>query len=135
MLPLCLQETPTPVVRQLMVDDDAITAWWGTPVECASAIARRRREGVLPASHHGEALRRLGRMAAAWITVAASVRVRDRALRLVEVHPLRAGDALQLAAALVWAEESPAGRQLVTLAERLREAGRREGFTVLPEEL
>jgi hypothetical protein len=120
-------------VRRLIVEDPNVAVWWGTPVEIAAAIARRRREGVLPAAHHREAARRLGQMARAWTTVAASLPVRARALRLVEVHPLRAADALQLAAALVWADESPAGRELVTLDERLGEAARREGFMVRPE--
>ena len=39
--------------------------------------------------------------------------VRRRAGRLVAAHPLRAADALQLAAALVWCEEQPAGEAFV----------------------
>ena len=52
---------------------------------------------------------------------------------MVKVHDLRAGDAFQLAAALVWAEDAPLGRTLVSLDQRLREAAQREGFAVLPE--
>jgi hypothetical protein len=46
---------------------------------------------------------------------------------------LRAADALQLAAALIWCEEQPAGEVFVCLDDRLREAARREGFTLVPE--
>lgn len=134
-VPLCVRETLTPSVRRLIVEDPDAAVWWGTAVEIAAALARRRREGKLPPSTHATALGRLQKMAAGWITVAATSPVRDRALRLVAVHPLRAADALQLAAALIWAEETPAGRQLVTLDERLREAARREGFTVRPTAL
>ena len=58
--------------------------------------------------------------------------VRRRAARLAGVHPLRAADALQLAAALVWCEEQPHGETVVSLDSRLREAARSEGFEILP---
>jgi hypothetical protein len=56
-----------------------------------------------------------------------------KALRLLGVHPLRAADALQLAAALILVRDDPAGRAFVCLDERLREAALLEGFRVLPE--
>jgi uncharacterized protein len=46
---------------------------------------------------------------------------------------MRAADALQLAAALVWCDEQPQGEVFVTLDERLADTARREGFTTLPE--
>jgi hypothetical protein len=45
---------------------------------------------------------------------------------------LRATDALQLAAALVWCDETPRGEPFVCLDERLGDAARREGFRLLP---
>ncbi len=65
-------------------------------------------------------------------TVAASEEVRRRAGRLLAVHPLRAADALQLAAALVSCEDEPTGENLVCLDDRLRNAALREGFRLLP---
>ena len=59
-----------------------------------------------------------------------SERVRQRALRLLRVHPLRAADALQLAAALVAASEEPADLELVSSDARLSAAARQEGFVV-----
>jgi hypothetical protein len=47
-------------------------------------------------------------------------------------HPLRAADTLQLAAALIWAEETPQGLEIVCLDQNLREAALKEGFTLLP---
>jgi hypothetical protein len=47
------------------------------------------------------------------------------------VHPLRAADALQLAAAYVIAERRPATLEVVTLDERLRLAAMKEGFVTL----
>ncbi len=135
LVPVCVTERPSEIVHELADEDDAIVVWWGTPVECAAAFARRRREGTLSEAGYREALTVLGQLESAWVTMGATNRLRDRAQRLVGVHPLRAADALQLAAALVWAEESPAGRQLVSLDQRLCEAARREGFRVLPEEV
>jgi len=54
--------------------------------------------------------------------------VREQALRLRRLHPLRATDALQLAAAYEWAGTLPGGA-FVTLDDRQRDAARREGLT------
>ena len=50
----------------------------------------------------------------------------------LSIHPLRTADALQLAAALIWAQESPQGLEFVCLDQNLREAAPREGFSILP---
>jgi hypothetical protein len=57
--------------------------------------------------------------------------VRRTAERLLRTHPLRAADALQLAAALIAADHDPTSLAIVCLDERLRVAARREGFIVL----
>lgn len=54
-----------------------------------------------------------------------------RAVRLVRRHPLRAADALQLAAALMATGEHPERLDLVSSDDRLSAAARREGFRVL----
>jgi hypothetical protein len=69
-----------------------------------------------------------------WSEVQPTELVRQRAERLLQVHPLRAADSFQLAAALIWAQESPLGLHLVCMDQNLREAARKEGFTVLPQE-
>ena len=76
----------------------------------------------------------LQQLAQTWIEIEPGGALRERALRLLASHNLRAADALQLAAALVWAEERPAGRIFICLDARLREAARLDGFTVLPED-
>jgi predicted nucleic acid-binding protein len=73
-------------------------------------------------------------LVALWTEIQPGEVLRERALRLLASHNLRAADALQLAAALVWAEERPAGRIFICLDARLREAARLDGFTVLPED-
>jgi hypothetical protein len=57
--------------------------------------------------------------------------IRETATRFVRVHPLRAADAFQLAAAYLATERRPAVLPFVTLDERLAVAARKEGFTVL----
>ncbi len=56
--------------------------------------------------------------------------VRVNAQRLLRVHPLRAADSLQLAAAWVASEHEPPTLELVSLDHRLNEAASREGFRV-----
>jgi len=104
--------------------------WWGTPVECAAALARREREGTLDLADTGVALDRLRDVAAAWQEIAPSDSVRTTAQRLLRVHPLRSADSLQLAAAIVAAEHEPATLEFVSLDDRLSEAASREGFPV-----
>ena len=48
---------------------------------------------------------------------------------------LLAADAMQLAAALVWADGNPDQRGFVCLDQRLREAARSEGFSLFPRDL
>ena len=57
---------------------------------------------------------------------------RQRAERLLMVHPLRAADAFERASALIWTEESPLGSEIVCLGQNLREAATKERFTFLP---
>ncbi|MFQ6046721.1 MAG: type II toxin-antitoxin system VapC family toxin [Gemmatimonadales bacterium] len=132
LVPLLSNQPYTDAMREIAAGDPTIGVWWGTPVECASALARLWRQRVIGAEAHEQAHRRLRRLAGEWYTVEATRELRELALRQLRTHPLRAGDALQLAAALVWAEESPTGREMVSLDERLRDAALREGFEVLP---
>lgn len=133
LVPLCVSEPATPAVQALFERDRAAVVWWGTAVEGASALARQRREGRLSAEKHTQADASLNDMRRAAFTIDPSPPIRERAIRLVRVHPLRAADALQLAAALAWAGDSPAGHEFVSLDQRLRDAALREGFRVLPE--
>lgn len=131
-LPLCLQESESDRLRRVAKTDEDIAVWWASPVECVSAVARRRREGVLSSEAETQALAALAVLFGECSEIQPSESVRQRAQRLLRAHPLRAADALQLAAALIWADESPAGLEFVCLDQNLREAASREGFKVLP---
>jgi hypothetical protein len=93
---------------------------------------RRAREGALDVAGRSVARTALGELAAAWTEIAALGPVRERALRLVATHPLRAVDAMQLGAALVAVMDRPSGHAFVCSDVRLREAAAREGFFVRP---
>jgi hypothetical protein len=112
--------------------DDDVHAWWGSRVECTSMIARLLREGRLNAMSAQQTRAALQQLWSTIQEVAPTEDVRARAERCLAVHPLRAADALQIGAALIWARERPQGVEFVSLDTRLREAAAREGFTVLP---
>lgn len=130
-VPLLLAEPQRPALLAELERDPVMLVWWGTPVECTSAIARREREGALGLTEARGALQRLKSLSLSWQEVLPSEAVRGTALRLLRVHPLRAADSLQLAAAVVAAEQDPATLPLLSLDERLRDAAAREGFQVL----
>ena len=128
---LCIEENDTKTLRRLARGD--LVTWSVSAVEIASAIERRRREGKLTRVEHTVARTALTQLAAAWTKISALAPVRDRALRLVATHALRASDAMQLGAALVAVGDRPGGHAFVCADRRLRDAGLREGFHVLPE--
>src|SRR5712664_1862039 len=105
--------------------------WWGSEVECLSALARLERADVLDAKGIALASDRLKQLANGWHEIEPNEIVRENAMRFLRVHPLRAADALQLAAAFMAAERRPASLDIVALDDRLATAARREGFVVL----
>jgi hypothetical protein len=130
-VPLLVAETTTARLQVLAQSDADMLAWWGSAVECASALARLEREAALDAKGAELAFQRLKLIADAWHEIEPSEVVRENAVRFLRVHPLRAADALQLAAAFVAAERRPASPQVVTLDTRLADAMRKEGFSLI----
>ncbi len=130
-VPLIIAEQSTQDLQALAVKDSAMLVWWGSAVECVSALARLERDGALNAHSVTLALQRLRALSSSWHEVDPSDEIRETAARLLRVHPLRAADALQLAAAFAAAEQRPMSLELVTLDDRLGNAARKEGFTVI----
>ena len=87
-------------------------------------------EGNLDSADLGPALEQLQDFAATWVEIRPLQRVRQRAIRLLRVHPLRGADALQLAAALTASAEEPSNLDVVSSDARLSDAARQEGFRV-----
>lgn len=131
LVPLLAEEASSLAMRRLFEDDREVLVWWAARVECASALARRVREGRLVRKDAVLAEQRLRRLSQVWAEVAPTEPVRTAAQRLLRVHPLRAADALQLAAAVVASEQQAASLELITLDDRLAEAAEREGFIVV----
>jgi uncharacterized protein len=130
LVPLLVAEPTTSALQALALRDAEMLVWWGSAVECASALARLERDGLLAAAGAALAYDRLRRLVDGWHEIEPAEIVRETAIRFVRVHPLRAADALQLAAAFIAAEHRPPSLQVVTLDERLAEAARREGFVL-----
>jgi len=131
LLPLLVPGVRSEQFIKLMREDPATAVWWATPAECASLLARLEREGRLTDSDWVVARERLKAAARGWTEVPPGERVRNQAARLLRLHPLRAADALQLAAAVVLADFEPAALPFVTLDAQLGAAASREGFEVL----
>ena len=130
-VPLLIEERSSQALRALLTDDPLMVVWWATPTECASALARLNREGLLDAQSVRSAHKRLSQLVANWQEVDPHDEVRETAARFVRVHPLRAADALQLAAAFVAAARRPSSLEMVVLDERLAAAAQKEGFSVV----
>lgn len=130
---LLVVEATSEAVRLEHARDIDMSTWWGSEVECVSALARLEREGRVSPPAMTDALRRLDQLASGWAEVQPTDRLRTAALRLLRVHSLRAGDALQLAAASAAAEDHPRSLPFVTRDVRLALAADREGFpTTVP---
>lgn len=128
--PLLVEETDSLLRENHLREDNDMLVWYGTLAELESALNRRKREGALKPDGERAARRKLENLEDAWLEVQPTVVVRERALRLLRVHPLRAADAFQLAAALVATSEQPRGHVFYTNDARLKDTAAAEGFTV-----
>lgn len=132
-VPLLLHDPASARCDRWLAEDSDVALWTLTPVEVSSALYRLVREGALAERAALQAEARVEQLVRACAVVVNVEEVKARARRLLRVHQLRAADALQLGAALAWADDEPAGRGLCTFDERLALAAAREGFEVLAE--
>ncbi len=133
-VPLCVNEPRSATVKALLVGDSSMVIWWTTRTECISALMRRVREGGLRRAGERQARRVLGTLAKSWMEIQPSEALREAAERLLGVHPLRAADAFQLAAAFQSCQWRTTDMPLVSFDARMREAAYKEGFILLPSE-
>lgn len=134
-IPLCIEEPRTGVVREIAGNDGSLVVWWGSIIECHSAFARLSRDGFLKPEEEEEIGEILSSLDSVWTEIEPGEEIKDMAIRLLKNHPLRAADSQQLAAALIWADKKPKGHSFVCFDMKLREAARREGFSLLPAKL
>lgn len=127
-VPLLVDESVSAGRMRQLEADAAMLVWWATPVECVSALQRLVREGGLDASGYADAITRLRELEQHWHEIEPTMQVRQQAERLLRLHPLRAMDALQLAAAIIAADYEPSGFHFATGDQRLSAAATKEGF-------
>jgi predicted nucleic acid-binding protein len=132
-VPLCCAQSATALGRRLLADLGRIVAWWGTPVEARGAFARLVRDGDLTPVQRVNAIKLLDQLRRSWDEILPTEAVRVIAESLPDDYALRAGDAWQLAAALVWCRERSRRRPFVCLDKRLAKAASDMGFTVHPK--
>jgi hypothetical protein len=129
-VPLLVEQSASSRAVAWLSDDDSMVLWTLTPVEVASALRRLVREQAIDEDVARLAEARMGEVLRACHLVIDVEPVKALAGRLLRLHPLRAFDALQLGAAMHWAEGQPEARLLHTLDGRLARAAEREGFVV-----
>lgn len=133
-IPLCVSEPRSVTVKDILLKDPSIAAWWATRTECVSALTRQLRERGLSVVGERQAREVLHTLANTWTEIQPTETLRELAERSLAVHALRAADSFQLAAALQWCQRQTREATLVSFDIRLREAAHREGFTVQPAE-
>lgn len=131
-VPLAVNEERSEDMRRLLTEDVEQVVWWGTRTECVSALSRKAREGVVGPLGEARARVVLFYLAEAWNEVLPSYALRAEAERFLGQHPLKAADALQLAAAFAWCGGNPEGNGFVCLDRQLHRAAEAEGFSLLP---
>jgi predicted nucleic acid-binding protein len=97
------------------------------------AISRISREGSLDEENEEEARALLALLSEDWREVQPTDEVRSLAALISQRHPLKAANALQLAAAFIWRESTDEDSEFVCLDDRLRPTASDEGFEVLPK--
>lgn len=127
-VPLLVEQSHSREMEKLIEQDPDIVTWWGSSIECFSALMRLVRQGRLNSSGAQAAERRLRELRKGWNEVLPTEACRRAAERMLRVHPLRAADAQQLAAALIASDNEPSMLEVVCLDQRLTEALRKEGF-------
>ncbi len=131
-VPICLYQSTSQRARQISRQTSDVKAvWWGTMAEVRSAFARALRNSRSNTSEHARALRHLQKISQSWREIEPLPKVRELTLQLLDAHPLRTGDAFQLAAALYWCDEKPRRKVFVCFDDRLAEAANDLGFQVL----
>lgn len=130
LVPLCCRQAASAEARLLARRYGRMVVWWGTRVEALAALARLRREGALSEDGFRQTRARLSALSRAWSELLPVESVRQQAEELLARYPIRAADALQLAAALVWCRGRPQRRTFVCFHQRLGEAASQTGFEV-----
>lgn len=127
---VCVPGQITKAARDL-VRRDSIVVWWSTPLEVRSVLHRVRREGVISSASLRASWDRASALLSGSLIIPPADVVKESALTQLDRFPLKASDALQLAAALIWCKQRPRGRWFVCNDWQLLNAASTTGFDVL----
>ena len=126
-----MREPGAVAVRRLLRADPGAASRL-SEVEVASALVRRAREGAFAVEERNRALASLADDFATLIMVEFTAEITADARALLVRHRLGAGDAVQLASCLYLQREMGQPLPFVAFDDRLAEAARHEGLTVVP---
>lgn len=108
-----------------------LAVWWGTHVEVHSALNRLSREGIQSELQTKSAFAKWARLRSSARIINPDDNILRIAASLTADNGIRALDAFQLSAALVWCRELPRNRPIICADKRLGEAAGQVGFDVV----
>lgn len=130
-VPLCVFQEASHAARREHRNFPAKALWWGTHVEVRSSFARLIQNGDIDQAGFETAVKK-------WIAISQRSRELPPSLRVLEIasdlpdkYGVRALDAFQLAAAMVWCAEKPRNRPFICANKRLGDAAADAGFNVI----
>jgi|HubBroStandDraft_1064217.scaffolds.fasta_scaffold467117_1 predicted nucleic acid-binding protein len=130
LVPLCVQQNATQRAQSLSRRYEVVI-WWVAPVEICGAFARLVRMGQLTSNGQVLAQVVLTELRSKWREILPDPFLRDQAEQLLDRFPLKAADALQLAAALAWCSGKPRARAFISGDTQLLDAAQQLGFQAL----
>ena len=129
LVPLCTNESRSILAGRLWKRFPQKFVWWETSVEICSALARLERENLITLQKRLNAQKRLETIEKLWMEIQPVPRIKELARNFPARHKMKAADSLQLAAALVWCNEQPKGRDFISGDEKLIKVAETVGFT------
>ncbi len=127
-----VRERGSSTVRELLRFEHRATCRI-TPLEVVSALARRLRAGDIDERPYRRAVARLRADLPSFHVIEVTPRLIDAAEPLMRRYPLRAMDAMHLAAALSLPAEEGSANELIVYDDRLRQVAAMENLRVRPK--
>lgn len=130
-VPLICYQSSTKAAHDVRRRFNISIVWWATAVEVHSSVNRLQRESALSPEEAEKALLDWEKLNGRAGRIMPDDDLLRLAVSMIGSYNLRAADALQLAAALVWCNERPRDRPFVCADNRLSEAADKAGFDVI----
>jgi uncharacterized protein len=118
-------------LQALAGQDPDMLVWWGSQLECVSALTRLERAVALDAKAVATSFERLKQLADSWHELKPGGIVRESAVRFLRVSFVGGSRCSTTCGCLRRSRARPPSLQFVTLDERLAGAARQEGFELV----